>query len=159
MATDEKDLLARIDAALDEHAGDSVFDALLALVLAHFEADSGTLHVRRGDHLHLAACSAGMPPPVLETIRRIPIGKGMAGLAAERAEPVTTCNLQTDATGDVRPGARATGLAGSICVPVLLGDEVVGTLGIANVAERDFVPEERELLLAVGRRLAPRART
>ena len=36
---------------------------------------------------------------------------------AERAEPVTACNLQTDTSGDVRPGARATGLQGSICVP------------------------------------------
>lgn len=126
----------------------------LALVIAHFGADSGTLHFLEDGQLHLAAHSAGLPPPVLELIRVIPIGKGMAGLAVERRAPVTACNLQTDSTGDVRPGARQTGLKGSIVVPVLRGDEVVGALGIANHAERDFSEGEVELLLAAGRALA-----
>jgi L-methionine (R)-S-oxide reductase len=126
----------------------------LELVIAHFGADSGTLHLLRDGELHLTAHSAGLPPQVLQVIRVIPIGKGMAGLAAERRAPVTACNLQTDTTGDVRPGARATGLKGSIVVPMERPDGLVGTLGIANHAERDFTPEEVELLLAAGRALA-----
>lgn len=126
----------------------------LALVIAHFGADSGTLHLLKEGQLHLTAHSAGLPPPVLEVIRVIPVGKGMAGLAVERRAPVTACNLQTDTTGDVRPGARQTGLKGSIVVPMLHGEEVVGALGIANHAERDFSEEEVELLLAAGQALA-----
>jgi GAF domain-containing protein len=126
----------------------------LALVLAHFRAESGTIHRLEGGELRLRAHTPGMPPPVLDVIRVIPVGKGMAGLAVERRAPVTACNLQTDQSGDVRPGARATGMRGSIVVPMLSSGEPVGALGIANREERDFGAAEVELLLAAGRVLA-----
>lgn len=122
--------------------------------LAHFRAESGTIHRLEEGRLALAAHSRGMPPAVLEIIRSIPVGKGMAGLAVERCAPVTACNLQTDTSGNVRPGARATGLRGSIVVPILAGGRPCGALGIANQAERTFTPEEVELLLSAGRVLA-----
>lgn len=122
--------------------------------LGHFRAESGTIHRLRDGVLELAAHSRGMPPPVLALIRTIPVGKGMAGLAVERRAPVTACNLQTDASGDVRPGARDTGLRGSIVVPILAADAPLGALGIANKSERTFAAEEVELLLAAGRVLA-----
>src|SRR5262249_29504629 len=130
--------------------------AALALTLAHFRAESGTIHGLVDGKLELRAHSPGMPPPVLEGIRVIPVGKGMAGLAVERRAPVTACNLQTDTSGDLRPGARATGLAGSLVVPMLRGAEPLGALGIANRAERTFDAHEVELLLAAGRVLAER---
>ena len=142
------DRLARVSGAPD------AFAAALPLILADFAAESGTIHLLEGGLLRLAAHSAGMPPPVLELIRTIPVGKGMAGLAVERREPVTACNLQTDTSGDVRPGARATGLQGSIVVPILHGEEPRGALGIANRAERTFTPDEVVRLLDVGRALA-----
>jgi GAF domain-containing protein len=126
----------------------------LALTLAHFRAESGTVHRLADGELRLVAHSAGIPPPVLEVIRSIPVGKGMAGLAVERRAPVTACNLQTDTSGDVRPGARATGLQGSLVVPLLADGEPVGALGIANRAERTFTEAEMALLLDAGRVLA-----
>jgi GAF domain-containing protein len=77
----------------------------------------------------------------------------MAGLAVERREPVNACNIQTDASGDVRPGARATGLAGAIVVPIFLGEDVVGALGVANRGERTFTETEIADLIAAGREL------
>ena len=91
---------------------------------------------------------------VLDTIKDVPVGKGMAGLAVERRQPVNACNIQTDASGDVRPGARATGLQGSIVVPILRGDDAIGALGVANRGERTFTDAETERLLDVGRVLA-----
>jgi GAF domain-containing protein len=67
---------------------------------------------------------------------------------------VNSCNIQTDATGDVRPGARATGLQGSIVVPLLQGADAVGALGVANHRERTFTDAEAADLLSVGRLLA-----
>ncbi len=146
------EFLQSIDAAL--RTGNPL-EEVLARTLAHFAADSGTIHLLDPDGvLHLKAASAGIPAVVLETVRRIPVGKGMAGLAVERRRPVTACNLQTDTSGDVRPGARATGLEGAIVVPVMRGQEAVGALGIANRAERTFSEEETALLLEVGRRVA-----
>jgi signal transduction protein with GAF and PtsI domain len=128
------------------------------LIVKDFAADSGTIHFMQADGLlHLSAATAGMPKAVLDIVRKIPVGKGMAGLAAQRREPITSCNIQTDSSGDVRPGARATAMAGAIVVPILRGDKVVGTLGIANRAERTFSEAERVRLMRVGQILSARA--
>lgn len=131
------------------------WDQLLVLVLTALDAESGTIHVLGDDGaLHLTAASAGIPQVVLETVRVVPVGKGMAGLAVERKQPVNACNIQTDTSGDVRPGARATGLQGSVVVPILRGDIAVGALGVATRHERTFTSDEEALLLDVGRALA-----
>lgn len=130
-------------------------DEALSQILERFAADSGTIHLLGEDGaLHLRAASRGIPPVVIDTVRRVPIGKGMAGLAVERKEPVNACNIQTDTSGDVRPGAKATGLQGSVVVPILRGEAAVGALGIANRHERTFTDAEIELLLRAGRTLA-----
>jgi len=131
------------------------YDEALSRILKHFGADSGTIHLLgEGNLLHLKAASAGIPQFVLDTVKTIPIGKGMAGLAVERKEPVTTCNIQTDTTGDVRSGAKKTGLQGSLVVPILKDGAAVGALGIANREERTFSEAETELLLKTGHVLA-----
>jgi signal transduction protein with GAF and PtsI domain len=129
-------------------------DALVH-ILTRMSADSGTIHLLGDDGvLHLKAASAGIPQVVLDTIRDVPVGKGMAGLAVERKQPVNACNIQTDASGDVRPGARATGLQGSVVVPLLHGEDAIGALGVATRRERTFTGEEEQLLLEIGRVLA-----
>ena len=145
-----EDVLIKI-AAL---AGTGDWDGALAAILTLLKAESGTIHLMGpGAQLHLKCASAGIPEVVLGSIRVVPVGKGMAGLAAERRVPVSICNIQTDQSGDVRAGARVTGLEGAIALPMLLKDRVAGVLGVANRAARTFTPEETELLLAVGRTL------
>lgn len=123
-------------------------------ILDEFHADSGTIHWMGEDRqLHLDS-AIGIPDTVLKLVGEIPVGKGMAGLAVERREPVTVCNIQTDTSGDVRPGAKATGLEGAIALPMFRGSEVAGVLGIANRAPRTFTEEEIARLLERGRELA-----
>ena len=132
-------------------------DEALAHIVDHFAADSGTIHFVEADGLlHLAAVTLGMPDAVLATIQRIPVGKGMAGLAVERRAPVDACNIQTDTSGDVRPGARATALSGAIVVPIFRGDDVIGALGVANRSERSFSEGEIADLMRAARALAAR---
>ena len=151
MATDPE-FLTELERSVQAGTG---WDAPLASILSHFHADSGTIHMIAGDGaLHLQAASAGIPDVVLNTVRTVPVGKGMAGLAVERRQPVNACNIQTDTSGDVRPGAKATNLQGSIVVPIMRGDAAVGALGIANRHERTFTDVETSLLLAAGRVLA-----
>jgi L-methionine (R)-S-oxide reductase len=150
----ERGFLVELEGAVAAGYG---WNDLLARVLECFDADSGTIHVLGGDGvLHLEAASDGIPQVVLDTVRDVPVGKGMAGLAVERKAPVNSCNIQTDVTGDVRPGARATGLLGSLVVPILKGEAAIGALGIANHRERTFTDEEAGLLLDVGRVLGRR---
>jgi L-methionine (R)-S-oxide reductase len=143
-----------LDQQLSAAASD---DEALAHIVDHFAADSGTIHFVEADGLlHLAAVTLGMPDAVLATIQRIPVGKGMAGLAVERRAPVDACNIQTDTSGDVRPGARATALSGAIVVPIFRGDDVVGALGVANRSERSFSDKEIADLMRAARVLAAR---
>ena len=135
-------------------AGAKTLDDALMLIVRHLKADTATVHVLAEDGLlHLAAATSGLPAAVLSTIKVIPVGKGMAGLAVERRRPVDACNIQTDQSGDVRPGARATGLAGAIVVPIFHDDDVVGTLGVAERGERVFSEAETQDLIEVGRML------
>jgi GAF domain-containing protein len=146
----ETEFLARLEKAS--------LDACLELALQYFSADSGTIHLLESDGLlHLKAASRGIPEVVINTVRTVPVGKGMAGLAVERKKPVDACNIQTDASGDVRPGARATAMQGAIVVPIFRGEEAVGALGIANRAERIFSEDEIRILTEAGRRLATKS--
>jgi hypothetical protein len=83
-----------------------VLEAWLRGFIADNGAVAGTVHLRDGDTLLLGA-AVNIPPKVIEIVQVVPKGKGMAGLALQRDEVVSTCNLKTDETGDVRPGAKA----------------------------------------------------
>jgi signal transduction protein with GAF and PtsI domain len=147
-------LLADLDALLPA-GGTPSWDAVLARVLAHFDCPVGTIHLMDpvSGMLKLAA-SRGLPPPVLDKVGTIPIGKGMAGIAAERREPVQVCNLQTDASGVVRPGAKLTKMEGSLAAPMLDGQRLCGVFGVAKPFEYEFTAAETALLLEVGARIA-----
>ena len=126
----------------------------LEAILNRFSALSGTIHILDADNLLHLAASRDIPEAVLERIRTIPVGKGMAGLAVERRQPVSVCNIQTDLSGDVQPGAKATGLQGAIALPIFRGEAVIGALGIAVPHEHTFSEGEINELAAIGRILA-----
>ncbi len=126
---------------------------VLQNVIEEFDCTSGTLHRREENGLTLIA-SVGIPDSVLPRIETIPIGKGMAGLAAERMEPVDVCNLQTDDSGVAEDGARATGMEGSLAAPIIGSDGALeGTIGIAKPEQYEFSPEERDQLMRIGKRI------
>ncbi len=125
---------------------------VLAATMLHFGAQAGTVHGMEDGLLKLVA-SANIPPPIVDIIRQVPIGKGIAGLAAQRLEPVTLCNLQTDTSGQARPAAKASGMEGTIAVPILVAGELRGVLGIAKATAYEWPEAESALLLAIGARL------
>ena len=149
-------LLAEIDGLLAASGStDAALQAVLDWILARFECQAGTVHaLPPGAAVMELRAHRGVPDVLLDRVSRIPIGKGMAGLAAERREPVRVCNLQTDESGAAKPAARATGMEGSISVPLLDGDALRGALGIAKATEYDFSDEESGLLMEAGRRIA-----
>ena len=124
--------------------------AQLQEIIDEFDCVAGTLHRAEDDGLALVA-DVGIPEPVLERIQLVPIGKGMAGLAAERREPVQVCNLQTDDSGVAEEGARATGMEGSIAAPIVgPDDELAGVIGIAKPDAYEFSDEECEAIVQAG---------
>ncbi len=129
-----------------------VLEEALRAVLKHFLSETGTIHRLDTEKqlLHLVA-QAGLPPQMIEVVKTIPVGKGIAGQVVARGGPVTICNLQTDASGVARPGARQTGVGGALCVPVRDRDKITGTLGVGTMRQHEYTPEETRELEEIGR--------
>lgn len=118
-------------------------------IVRDFAADTGSIHLLENGVLTLKA-HIGLPPHIVPVVSIVPIGKGMAGLAAERNEPVSVCNLQTDESGKFPSGAKATGVNGAIVVPIrdAVG-QMRGTLGIGVHRDYEYSPEEIQRLLTL----------
>lgn len=125
--------------------------SMLAEILAEHDCQTGTLHRSTADGAFLdLVCQIGVPEGLLDKVSHIPVGKGIAGAAAEKREPVTLCNLQQDLGGVAKPDARQTGVSGSLAVPVFSADgsRVIGTLGIGKFVPHDFPDEQVKRLEA-----------
>jgi GAF domain-containing protein len=132
------------------------FGEVLRTVLDHFSFGNGTLHSFHEDdqQLHLLAASEGMPEFILEKIRCIPLGKGIAGTAALTRKPVSICNLQTDSSPFIPAKAKELGAQGSVCIPLLAQGRVVGTLGVAWPESRELSAWEQTGLEGIGQVIA-----
>ena len=127
---------------------------VLRETIQQFRSETGTIHILDADKpmLHLAA-QIGLPPQLLEVVKTIPVGKGIAGQVAEQNKPVTICNLQTDSSGVAKPGAKQTGVGGALCVPIRDGDQLIGTLGVGTARPYEYTAGETRELEEIGRQV------
>lgn len=133
------------------------WQAVVDAAIAEFAGNTGTLHrLDPTDNLLKLVAHRGVPEFVLSKIAVIPIGKGIAGVAAESREPVELCNLQTDLGGIAKPDARKTNVQGSLAVPCLHNGELRGTLGIGLMTAHDFTDEEKSRAMKIGSAIAAR---
>lgn len=131
------------------------WQAVLQAVIQDFGGSTGTLHrLDPADNLLKLVAHQGIPAQLMPVVGVIPIGKGIAGAAAERREPVELCNLQADLGGVAKEGARQTNVQGSLAVPVLEGDTLRGTIGVGLMVPHDFTDEEKARLLGFAREIA-----
>lgn len=131
------------------------WEEVLSEIISCFDCTTGTIHFldAKTSLLKLKA-QIGIPDFLIPKLSEIPIGKGMAGIAAERRQPVEMCNLQTDSSGVARPAAKETKVEGSIALPMLLDGTLFGTLGIAKPFPYDFTEEEVNDLLKIGKEMS-----
>ncbi|HMC64478.1 MAG TPA: GAF domain-containing protein [Gemmataceae bacterium] len=152
VSTIRPDVLSEVrDLLRHEGSTEAALQSVLDRVLDHFGCAAGTVH--RWDAaagILILRAVRNIPPALLDRIRQIPLGKGMAGIAAERREPVQVCNLQSDSSGVARPGAKETRMEGSIAVPMLVDGSLRGVLGVAKPVAYEFTPAESALLLQIG---------
>ena len=119
----------------------------LVSLLGDVGAVAGTVHEQRGEDLYLTAAH-NIPPPVIAIVTHVAHGKGMAGVAQVRKQPVQTCDLQTDDSGTIKPGAKAVGAQAAIAVPVLDDrGEVLAVVGVAWSDERELGPEFEQSMM------------
>lgn len=121
--------------------------AFLESLLERIGAIAGTVHEQRGHDLYLTAAQ-NIPPPVVAIVAHVPHGKGMAGVAQVKKQPVQTCNLQTDDSGTIKLGAKAVGAQAAIALPVLRDDgEVRAVVGVAWDHEGELGPEFEQSMM------------
>lgn len=111
----------------------------LAAFLTEHQGVAGTVHVERGGDLYLTA-ARNIPPPVIATVAHVVRGKGMAGLAQINKAPVQTCNLQTDDSGRIKPGAKAVSAQSAVALPVLDAEGGIAAIVGVAFAEEGEVP-------------------
>ena len=93
-----------------------------------------------------------MPRRWLRDRRQSADRPGMAGMAIERNEVVTSCNIRFDETGNVQAGARQTRVSGAVVVPIRdSAGNAVGALGIGVHREHDYSGAEVARLLEEAR--------
>ena len=118
----------------------------LSEFLAARHGVSGTVHNFENGGLALTA-AVNIPEKVQQIVAWVPNGKGMAGLALERGIPIQTCNLKEDASGAVKPGAKAVDARAAVAIPVKTADgRVRAVVGIAFADERQFSPSDLDNL-------------
>lgn len=126
----------------------------LATFLNEAGAVAGTVHIHENGGLRLAAAQ-NIPKKVQEIVTWVPTGKGMAGLALERGEPVQTCNLQEDRSGAVKPGAKAVDARAAVALPVRNQQgSIVAVVGAAFADDREIAGTELERLQSASASLA-----
>jgi L-methionine (R)-S-oxide reductase len=121
---------------------DSATNEWLRGLLGRHQAVAGTVHVVRGDMLMIAG-AINIPPKVQEVTAKIPMGKGMAGLAWQHDKPIQTCNLKDDNTGAVKPGAKAVDAKAAVAMPIHDGSGTVrAVVGLAWMHDNELTPAE-----------------
>ena len=162
MHAESDSLIRELDTRLSQReVDDRALQLALEFVLERLSCVAGTIHSfdPKSSMLSLRA-RRNIPDGLLPRIQQIPSGKGMAGLAAERRKPIQVCNLQADTSGVAKPGAKETGMEGSIALPIMVNMEVVGVLGVAKPTVYEFKESEIGLLMelgqVIGRFMAPR---
>lgn len=119
----------------------------LESLIANVGGSAGTVHEQRGEDLYLTAAH-NIPPEVVKIVAHVTHGKGMAGVAQMKKKPVQTCNLQTDDTGNIKPGAKAVDAQKAVALPVTDdAGEVRAIVGIAWTQEGEVGPDEEEVLM------------
>jgi L-methionine (R)-S-oxide reductase len=111
--------------------------------LAQHGGVAGTVHQRVDEQNLQLAAAVNIPPKVVEIVKSIPRGKGMAGIAFDTDAPVSTCNIKDDDTGRVRPGAKDVGAQAAVALPVHdAAGAVRAVVGIAYREQRELTESE-----------------
>jgi L-methionine (R)-S-oxide reductase len=130
-------------------------EKILRDTLAKFNSETGTIHkLHEPTQLLRLVAQVGLPPQIQDVVAIIPVGKGIAGECVQKNQPVTICNLQTDASGVAKPGAKQTGVGGALCVPIKRGDKIIGTFGIGTQREHEYSAAEINSLIDIANSVA-----
>ena len=140
------------DAALGHLELEELLGALLDRTRTLLDVDTCAILLLDEEENELVARAAvGIEEEVEEGVR-VPLGKGFAGRVAAERRPVVLRDV--DHSDVLNPLLREKGIKSMLGVPLLVHGDVVGVLHVGSLEERDFAPNELELLQLAGDRAA-----
>ena len=123
-----------------------IMDMAVAKVVAVMEATAGGIRFMDQTTKELVvASSSGMSPEKLKEIERFPLGEGAEERLAQLREPLVIKGFDHDPRFADHTFA---------IVPLRNKEVTVGILGVSNHGEREFLPEELDLLMAIAHQLS-----
>ncbi len=129
----------------------TILDGALSKILEHFHLGAGRIYLfdESEKSLALASCK-GIDP---EMLNRIEITEGFSGKA------VRTKSFIAERVSELEDGHRAdfllhNGFVFVICVPLIVGGEVIGIMNLASKTIIELDQDEIDLLLAAGNQIA-----
>ena len=143
----------RLSAAPDLAAG---IDAVLERALQVVGADAGAVLLveERSGQLYFRTARGGRPDAVMGL--RIPRGKGIAGVVAQRGRPILANDVSKERAFDPEVAARiGYEVRSALCVPISSDGETVGALELLN-KPAGFTEEDQALLGAVAAQVGAR---
>jgi signal transduction histidine kinase len=140
------------DAALGHLDLEELLGALLERIRLLLEVDTCAILLLDEERNELVARAAVGLEEEVERGVRIPLGKGFAGRVAAERRPVVLRDV--DHADVLNPLLREKGIKSLLGVPLLVHGDVVGVLHVGSLEERDFAPNELELLQLAGDRAA-----
>lgn len=103
------------------------------------------LLLRSGDTLTLAA-QEGLEPEVVDAIDGMEVGDSLSGWVAREGLPLALYDMKDDPRLALRDAVERFGYRSYFCVPLRLGNEILGTLEVVTKVPRRFSPEEQDLM-------------
>jgi sigma-B regulation protein RsbU (phosphoserine phosphatase) len=152
MAERLRNMLSVTDSALARLGVEDLLGELLDRVRTVLDADTAAvLLIDRDSQQLVAAAARGLEEEVRQGVR-VPVGKGFAGVIAERRQPVMLDRV--DATTVANPILWEKGIRTMLGVPLLSNDDVMGVLHVGRLDGRPFTVDDAELLQVAAERVA-----
>lgn len=152
-----RDIEALTEAALSRLDERALLTTLLERVKGMLGADTAAVLLLDEPARQLIATAAsGIEEEVTQGVR-VPLGAGFAGRIAASGEPVvlTAVNYRTVSN----PLLVDRGIQSLLGVPLFAGGKVIGVLHVGSLTERQFSPEDVDLLQLAGDRAAAAVRS
>lgn len=102
---------------------------------------------RQSSTLQLQACM-GIVEEKLRELKRLKVGKGVCGMVAEKRQPIVLADVQRSDAPDTAL-VRSLGIQAYACNPLIIGDQLLGTLSFGTRNRTHFSPDELQFLQTV----------
>ncbi len=129
---------------------EEVLQNTLAQILQIMNIESGWIYLL-DDRTQVLKCaySYGIPQDVVQSIKELRIGEGIAGRVAEKGEPIIIENASKD--GRISSLAfKKQGVKSFASIPLYSRTRLIGVMNIGSFGERTISPDDERLLITIG---------